>query len=272
MKFRSSRPSLAFTLLEIMVALALLGLIIIAIYQSWFSIMKGSKVALDAAAAAQRSRIAMRTLEDSLSCACMYSQNIQYYSFIVDSSSSDGDFASLSFVARLPKSFPHGGKFGDLDIRRVSFTIEDGPDSQKQLVMRQNPVLMEVDKDEKVHPLVLARNVKHFIVRFTDPKTGEWTTDWLTTNQIPRRVEIMLQLGELDQYSTKPQDGLFGDVVIAALPVRVEWQMPLGALNPVQNQPGQTNVPPGNPGGNGNFPLQPGQQPGFNPGGGKGFQ
>jgi len=109
-----------------MVALALFALIVIAIYQTWYSIMKGSKVALDAAAAAQRSRIAMRTLQDSLACACMYSQNIQYYTFLVDSDNSDGDFASLSFVARLPKSFPHG-EIRDLDIRRVSFTVEEGP-------------------------------------------------------------------------------------------------------------------------------------------------
>ncbi len=220
--------------------------------------MKGSKVALDAAADAQRSRIAMRTLQDSLSCACMYNQNARYYSFLADV---DGDFASLSFVARLPKSFPHGGKFGDLEVRRVSFTVEDGPDSQKQLVVRQNPLLMEVDKDEQNHPLILARNVKHFDIRYPDPKTGDWVTEWDATNRLPPKVEIVLQLGQLDQFSTQPQEPLLAEAVVASQAVRIEWQMGGGPAALPGNGTG-TNFP------GGKNPAQPGVHPIVPPGGG----
>jgi prepilin-type N-terminal cleavage/methylation domain-containing protein len=254
MKICAGKQTLAraFTLLELMVALALLAFIVIAIYSTWYSILKGSKVALDAAAAAQRSRITMRTLQDSLSCACIYNQNIRYYTFLADS---DGGFASLSFVARLPKSFPHGGKFGDLDMRRLTFSVEEGPDSQKQLVLRQNPILMEVDQDEQNYPLVLARNIKKFIVRYPDPKTGEWVQEWTATNQLPSKVEILVQLGALDQFSTKPQEALFGEAILAAQPVRVEWQMPLGAGGAGQQRTNNFN------GGQNNFTGQPGGNP-----------
>jgi prepilin-type N-terminal cleavage/methylation domain-containing protein len=121
----------AFTLLEIMVALALLSVIIIAIYSSWKAILKGTAVAREVAAASQRSRITMRTLEDSLLCACMFNANPGYYTF--EANGDDTDYSSFSFVARLPKSFPRSGKFGDLDVRRLSFTIEPDKESGKNL-------------------------------------------------------------------------------------------------------------------------------------------
>jgi len=102
MKFAHTIKTRAFTLLEIMVALGLLSVIVVAIYSSWHSIVKASKVGLDAAAASQRMRISMGTLQDSLLSACMFSENARYYAFLADS---DGDFASLSFVARSPAHF-----------------------------------------------------------------------------------------------------------------------------------------------------------------------
>ena len=114
-RHHSRRASRAFTLIEIMIALALFSIILIAIYSSWNTILKGRLVAERAAASAQRMRITMRTLKDSLLCACMFNANADYYTF---TGVSDGDNASLSFVARLPESFPRSGCFGDQGIVR----------------------------------------------------------------------------------------------------------------------------------------------------------
>src|SRR5437763_1795490 len=89
----------AFTLLEIMLALAIFAAVMIAIYSSWMSIVRGSTVGAEAAREAQRSRVAVRTLENSLVSLQMFQANMNYYYFLADTS---GDFASLSFVARLP--------------------------------------------------------------------------------------------------------------------------------------------------------------------------
>lgn len=219
------QKSVAFTLLEIMVAIALLCLIILAIYSSWNSILKGSRVGLDAAAAAQRTRITMRTVHDALLCACMFTASATNYAFAADSS---GDFSSLSFVAHLPKSFPRNGKFGDLTTRRLNFSVENEPDSNAhRLVLRQRPLIMDFDKDEMNFPLVLARDVTKFIVEYTDPQTGDWVSDWKASNSMPREVRITLGLGHLDQYSSHPQDVMVGVVALPALPVPLQWQMPL---------------------------------------------
>ena len=226
------RPQRAFTLLEIMVSLGLLTVIIVAIYSSWTAILKSSRVAREVAAASQRSRITMRTLQDSLLCACMFNSNPNYYTFLTDS---QDDFSSFSFVARLPKSFPRSGKFGDLDVRRLSFTIENGSDNQKQLVLRQNPILMEVDKDEQENPLVLAKEVDKFIVEYIDPKTGDWIPDWQLTNQLPREVRIQLAMGHAD--NGKALEVMVGTVAMASQPVQLPWQMPMNAAAGLGNNP-----------------------------------
>ena len=78
----------------------------------------------------------------------------------------------LSFTARLPGIFPRNGRFGDFNLRRLTFTVETGKDSEKDLVLRQNPILMEVDPDEQSNPLVLARDVKNFTIECLDTNTG----------------------------------------------------------------------------------------------------
>ena len=195
----------------------------------------------------------MRALQDSLLSACMFNQNGRYYAFLADS---EGDFASLSFVANLPRSFPRSGKFGDLSVRRVSFSVEDSPESGKQLVLRQSPLLMELDKDEEAHPLVLARNVNKFLLEFWDQRTGDWTSEWAATNQLPQMVRVTVALGHLDQFSSKAQEAVVGTVALPALPVQMAWQSPIVAPNRGQNGtnfPGGGQGPGGRPGIKGNF-------------------
>jgi len=156
MKTLKAKARRAFTLVEIMIAVAIFAAVMIAIYSSWSAILRGKRIGQDAAAAAQRSRVAVRALENSLMSLQMFVANIKYDYFSADTS---GDFATLSFVARLPKSFPRSGRFGDLNVRRVTFAVESGHDSKRQLVLRQTPLLMDPDKDkdEQENPLVLAR-------------------------------------------------------------------------------------------------------------------
>ena len=49
----------AFTLVEILLSIGILGMIMVAIYASWNAILRGSKAGLEAAADAQRGRIAI---------------------------------------------------------------------------------------------------------------------------------------------------------------------------------------------------------------------
>jgi prepilin-type N-terminal cleavage/methylation domain-containing protein len=185
----------AFTLLEIMIAMAIFSIVVAAVYSTWILILRASKIGLEAAAQVQRERIAVRTIEDSLTCIQSFQASLQYYYFVVQK----GDHPMLSFTARVPEIFPRNGRFGDFTLRRLIFTVEPGPDatgSEKDLVLRQNPILMDMDGDELHYPLVLARNVKDFVVECWDTNTMQWDDEWIVnTNSIPPMVRVSLLLG-----------------------------------------------------------------------------
>jgi type II secretion system protein J len=210
-----------FTLIEMLVSIAILALVIVAIYSSWTAILRASKTGLRAAAAVQRSRIAVRMIEDSLTSARSFIANRQYYGFVAQ----NGDDASLSFVARLSKAFPRSGKFGDLDVRRVTFSLESAPDGSRRLVLRQVPLLLKEDIDEKDHPIVVAKNVKKFSMRFWDPRLNEWDDEWKDTNQIPRLMTFTLRLAD-NPHDPTAQREVSRIVSLPANAVQPMWQAP----------------------------------------------
>lgn len=251
----------AFTLVEILVAMGILSLVLAAIYSSWTAILRASKVGLEAAAAVQRARMAGRTIEESLGSARLFSQNGADYAFLAE----NGDQASLSFVARLALSFPRQGKFEGLEVRRVTFSVEDGRDGTRQLVLRQCPLLMEMDIDEKKHPLVLATHVKEFKTEFWDTRQADWIDEWKQTNQLPVLVKVTLTLAD-SKYSSQVRERVTRIVSLPAVAVSPMWQMP--RMPGVPGGPGQTGVPgqlgtPGGaPGGAGGAGRLPGRPPG----------
>jgi hypothetical protein len=98
-------------------------------------------------------------------------------------------------VARVPAIFPRNGRFGDFNLRRLTFTLESGPDSERDLVLRQNPILMDMDSDERSAPLVLARDVSVFTVECWNTNTLEWVGEWDDTNSIPSILRVGLVFG-----------------------------------------------------------------------------
>jgi len=221
----SPRSDRAFTLIEIMVALGLLAVIVAAIYSTWTAVARGAQAGKAAAAAAQRSRVAIQALEGALSTARSFDADVQYYGFVGE----NGSEATLSFAAWLPGSFLRHGKFQGFDVRRVTFSLEPGPDSSKQLVMRQNPILMEMDKEEQDHPIVLANNVKDFIMEFNDGRSADPLDEWTQTNQLPKSVKITLRIGGDDPRSSRIVQEITREVALPSVSVQRGWQMP-GAL------------------------------------------
>jgi hypothetical protein len=231
-----------------MIAIGIFSLVLAAIYSSWTAILRASKTGLEAADSAQRARITIRVLEDSLGSAQSFAQNLPYYAFLAE----NGSEATLSFVARLSKSFPRSGKFGDLDVRRLTFSVEGAPDGGRQLVLRQNPLVMELDTDEKEHPIVLAKNVKGFEMQFwaTDKNPPDWVDEWKEqkTNQLPRMVMITLKLAD-NPYSSQITEEITRIINLPARTVLPIWQVPRGAGGP--GTPGGPGMPgaPGTLGG-----------------------
>jgi len=223
MNWSKKSQSGAFTLLEIMLAITIFSLVMAAIYSSWMFILRATRVGQEATAQVQRRRMAVWTIEDALTCVQSFRASRHYYTFVVQ----NGSEPLLSFTARLPDDFARNGEFVDFNMRRVTFTIEAGPDSEKDLVLRQNPILMDMSQDEQDHPLVLARNVKSFTCECWDPDKTDWSKKWQDTNQIPSMVRFTLVLGgkKDDVYGDAgPQLAVTRVVAIPSITVPVQVQ------------------------------------------------
>jgi hypothetical protein len=185
-----------------MVAVAVFTLVIGSIYSTWALVMRASQVGQDAAAQAQRQRVVLRAIGDALMGVESFQASQQYYWFKLG----NGEEPFLSFVARLPDTYARNGKFvgavggRDASSRRVTFSLAAGKDGERDLILRQSPILIEMDQDEQQYPLVLARNVKTFTIEWwgtNDLNEPDWNTEWddNLTNTIPSMLRVHLVLG-----------------------------------------------------------------------------
>lgn len=185
------KHSRAFTLIEVLVAFAIFSMVLMAIYACWTLILKSSKIGQDAATQIQRERIAMRTIKEALGSVMSFQADPQNYSFLAE----NGDSGFLSFAARLPEMFPRSSRiaFDGFDVRRVSFSVENGPDMQRQLVLRQTPLLKAMNTDETDFPFIVARGVDKMELQFWDLKKSDWIDEWTRTNELPKMIKIKLE-------------------------------------------------------------------------------
>jgi prepilin-type N-terminal cleavage/methylation domain-containing protein len=199
---QSSTGNCAFTLIEVMVAIMVFSMVLASIYATWALVIRATVVGNDAAAQAQRQRVVLRSIGDALMGVQSFQASQQYYWFKLG----NGDEPFLSFVARLPDSFPRHNKFvgemagPDSNARRVTFSLAANADNGRDLILRQSPILMEMDDDEKQIPLVLAKNVKEFKIEWwgtNNLNIAGWNTDWddTQTNTIPQMLRVRLVMG-----------------------------------------------------------------------------
>lgn len=183
------RPSRrhGFTLVEIIIAIGIFSIIVTAIYACWSAVLRSSTVGMEAAARAQRARIAEETLREALTYATMHTINQDLYTF----EGSSGE-KRLSFVAKLPSDFRRGGRFPGQTLRRLEFKVEELITGGSGLVLRQAPLMQPFDDVEDLYPLPLARNVEKLEIEFWDVEEEDWIDEWVNTNAIPALVRVSL--------------------------------------------------------------------------------
>ena len=237
-KQAQSRVSgLAFTILELMLAIGIFALILTAIYTTWIAILKGSQAGLKAAAEVQRSRIAIRTLEDAFTSSEYFPANMKYYYFFADTS---GDMATVSIAARLPEQFLGVGRYGDQVVRRVSFYTEPGKDGMNNLIMTQAPIMAVTNTGYEAYTVTLAKDVTLFQLAFFDAVKGEWLDEWKYTNQLPKMVQVALGLGKLGGNANQPYDLVYSLIALPSVGVGPDLQR--GIIQAPQQQQQQQQI------------------------------
>ncbi len=253
MKIFARKTSRGFTILEIMIAMFIFSLVLTAIYSIWHGIIRGTSSGLKAAAEVQRSRVAMRTLEQALLSARVFTENLRYYYFVSDN---QGERGAITMTCRLPTDFLGMGFIDpNLRMRRVSIFTRPDPEGKDELVLSHVPLLIDTNAPGgEPYSIVLARDVSRFELEFQDPRTHEWISDWGYTNFLPRLVRVTLGLGKIGAGASAQSQDLVSRIIA----------MPAQNISGVQSGP-----PPGLPGGVPPGGLPPGGLPpgGLPPGG-----
>jgi len=183
----------AFTLVEIIMAVAIVGLIGAIIFSTFNSTVDVTDSGAEAAEQVQRERIAVKTIEDALNSMVYYEQNRDKYLFEVKSEQT-ADFSDVSFPTRVPPDFLGAKEFGGQRLRRVRFYVEDDLDGEPMLVMEQSPINLAAESIDTYEPRkwVLGTRVNTFLVQPWDLTVNTWVNTWENTNSIPSRVKVEL--------------------------------------------------------------------------------
>lgn len=229
MKTRNSKriPERAFTLIEIMVSLAILGMIMTSLYSVWSAMLRATKTGNDSADRVQRARIARATVQTALESVQLYQANMPYYAF--EANTENENFAFLSFVSRLPSDFAGTGMFPNFPVRRVTFeVVDDGSNGLPQLNMSQRLLLSDTNETDESYTMALVTNIGLFNLEFWDTNEGEWVVEWIETNYLPPMARLIIGYdGETDA------ENLHTSVVgLNSQPVPVELQMQRSSRNP----------------------------------------
>lgn len=231
------RQAIAFTLIEVMVAMAVFSLVMLSLYSTWRILAQSTEAALRLTARAQRSRIAIQSLESALMGAELFQANAPLYSFLVDTS---GSFAAISMATMVSEGFPGSGYFNGERLRRITFTVEnDG-----ELVLRQNSLLAPSEGEFETHPVVLAREVSAFQLEFWDLQRGEYVPEWLATNRLPQVVRVTLGVGQAGRFSKQPLQRITRVIKIPSSAVAAGLQgPPIPGLPGIPGDPLRTRTP-----------------------------
>ena len=202
MKTKKQTQSSAFTLVETMVAVVILGMAIAAMHSTWMAILGATKSGARATAQIQRERVALSTMELALNCSIIYFNETRQnqgltnaYSFVVEDV---GDkFKFLSFVARLPEDFLGSSHFPHQPIRRVTLAVEPTQSGRNDLVMRQwqlTKVERALEEGDDGLEITLARDVDLFEVRFWSSIAEDYVDHWEESEVLPKRIRLFLAL------------------------------------------------------------------------------
>ena len=201
MKTQKHATTSAFTLVETMVAVIILGMAIAAMHSTWMAVLGATRSGARATAQVQRERVALSTMEVALNCSVIYfNENRQNqgltnaYSFVVEDI--DG-YKSVSFVARMPEDFLGSSHFPHQPIRRVTLQVEPTQAGRNDLVMRQwqlTKMDRAMESGDDGLAITLARDVDLFEVKFWSSIAEDYVDYWDEPEVLPKRIRLFLAL------------------------------------------------------------------------------
>lgn len=198
---RIGRGRRGMTLIEVMVAVTILGMVATIVFSGFSQTMRNKRRVEEQADRAHVIRVAMERMVQELSMAYVSvhrplnpAQQVMNTCFI-GGHSGRGD--RLDFT-----SFSHRRLYRDAhesDENEISYFVTEHPEDHSRLVLARREQ-NRVDDDPQTGGTVqiLVEDVVSFEAEYLDPQTGLWTESWDTTdishqpNRLPTQVKLML--------------------------------------------------------------------------------
>ncbi|MCB9567201.1 MAG: prepilin-type N-terminal cleavage/methylation domain-containing protein [Myxococcales bacterium] len=216
----SARGSRGMTLIEVMIALLIVTMMVVAVWASFRGTLRGMRATEDLQSRYGMIRNAMGTMSREISMAYLSlnrpAGQDKHYTLFEGRDSFDAD--SLTF-----SSFAHLRIRKDADESDQSviqyFLAKDPKDASRTHLYRRETRRLTGDRPEKLEDYfpayVLCEDVKGFDVKYWDNRRIEWIDEWRTMmtdlqpDRLPERVKITMTIrdhtGKDVKYTTQVQ-------------------------------------------------------------------
>ncbi|MEE9281096.1 MAG: prepilin-type N-terminal cleavage/methylation domain-containing protein [Myxococcota bacterium] len=206
-----------FTLLEILITIAIMSLLITTAVQAFQSITRAEERARAGVGRARAAQVLLDRLERELVGTLLVpgpeSEEPVAHPFLFvaeDRSSGNSDADAMRFVTLTPSrslgSASSGGpRLVSYEVREVAFDSLDGPEEPLlELVRREDPLPGEAEPDiSALDGQVVAEGLARFRLRFESETEDGWVDSWDSTavetlDMLPLAVEVAVALWERD--------------------------------------------------------------------------
>jgi len=188
-----NRSRSGFTLMEVLLAVAILSIVITAVYNTWNAALNGWRRGTDASEVFQRQRVVMDVLTELTQSAVFFTASAPLYTVVGTKNPGLGD--SVSFVTA-SESFLPPSEATDAGMRRVTISVEEDEYRRTYLAIVNQPALRPDDLSaEPLQAHVVSMDVSGFFVRYLDPRDGTWSDKWEDDTIPPLAMEYTVVFG-----------------------------------------------------------------------------
>jgi prepilin-type N-terminal cleavage/methylation domain-containing protein len=191
----SRRTPTGFTLLEVLLAVSILGILVTAVYGTWSAGLNSWQRGSEATEAFQRERIVMDALMELTQSAIFFAPSASLYAFVATRNPYLGD--TISFVTASDVYLPPSEAVA-AGMRRVIISLEQDQYRRTYLAIVNEPALRPNDDPSLAPPQahVISMDVSGFHVRYRDPRDETWSDKWEEDQFPPSAVEYTVVFGE----------------------------------------------------------------------------
>ena len=234
----SARPQRqpGFTLLEVMLAVTILGLVMVSVYGSWTAALSGWRRTSEVSDTFQRQRVVMEMLSELTRSAVFFGSNPELYQVTGTHDATKGD--SVSFVTASDALLPPGEMLL-AGMRRVTIGLGRNKRDGISLMLENSAALGDTGDTQAATPShEISSAVSGFGVRYRDPRDGEWKDVWEDALVAPMAMEFTVAFADPNNSKASP----FTVTRAVELPAAIGamqlagQRMPQGSTNEVTKQ------------------------------------